>query len=189
MYTINREYVGSITENGEAFCFGVALADDTLVYLDMAGPVETIKTICGKLVSKGRLCYLNPPRGRTIYLNPAGPKTFEVHRKKIAYGLVHCMLLHTAINQPLYGELSKTYIIHGEEQQAIQRLGYHIHQLLPIPVRSEWYPYLWQRGSIDSLVTRCDSRGGISLYAINLDQQAWTLIIQQGLRNNILHLQ
>ncbi len=188
MTPIAQSYVGSITANGEAFVFGVALDRHQLVYLDYAGPVETVKTIRSQLVSQGRACYLNPPQGDTIMLWPDGKQSLDVQHKKIAYGLVHCILTHRSMRQPVYDELSSTYLIFADKTQATARLGMHIHHLLQIPVRRPWYPYLVQQGRFEGLITPCESYGGIQLYRITLDRQRWTTVIQRGLQRGTLVL-
>lgn len=187
-YSTQREYVGSITENGEAFCFGAALDDEQVVYLDVAGPTETIKTIRAKLVSHGRLVYLNPPRGRTIYLTPSGPRSLTVIQKKIAYGLVHALFVPQAMTEPSYSAIGQTYIIRSTPDQLMARLTHHIHQLVPIPVRSEWQDYLLAIGQRERLIRPCTTYGGIDLLAVTLDQQAWQTLIQQGLHQQHIQL-
>ena len=81
-----------------------------------------------------------------------------------------------------------TYLIHSTEAQAIARLHHHVHQLVNIPVRDVWQDYLWRAGQEESLVTSCQCRGGVELMAVNLDQQAWTTLIQTGLRDTRIKL-
>jgi hypothetical protein len=188
MVDIPQEYVGSITENGEAFCFGVGIHANSLIYLDIAGPVETVKTIRTKIVSLGRLCYLNPPRGKSILLSAGSSQQFEVHQKKIAYGLVHAIFTHKSISQPVYAEKSMTYLIHANESQVQTRLGHHIHELLTIPVRTEWHSYLYREGCLEGLIKRCQTQGGIKMFAVNLEHTQWTMLIQRGLQNGSIHL-
>jgi hypothetical protein len=188
MYTIPQSYVGSITEHGEAFCFGAAFDDKKVVYLDIAGPTETVKSIRAKLVSKGRVCWLNPVEGDSLVLSPGGKMQHDVLQRKVAYGLVHAIFAHKSIAQPLYAELSTTYLMFADKQQATARLGEHIHRLLKIPVRTDWYPFLVQQGRFAGLVQRCDCHGGVQLHRVTLDETRWQSVIQTGLTDGKIHL-
>lgn len=188
MYKIPQHYVGSITDNGEAFCFGVALDDGQLIYLDIAGPTETVKSIRSKLVSHGRVSWLNPPQGESILLSPGGKLQHDVWQKKVAYGLVHAMFMHKSIAQPLYAEISTTYLIFADKAQATARLGAHIHNLLKIPVRVQWYPYLVQQGRFEGLIQPCACHGGVQLHRLSLDATRWQVLIQKGLLHDKINL-
>lgn len=189
MYRIPQQYVGAITANGEAFCFGVARDNGNLVYLDIAGPTETVKSIRARLVSHGKVCWLNPAAGESLVLSPGGKMQLDVIQRKVAFGLVHAVFAHKSIANPLYAELSTTYLMFADKLQATARLGEHVHRLLKIPVRPAWYPFLVQQGRFAGLVQPCACHGGVQLQRVTLDETRWQSVIQTGLREGKLQLQ
>ncbi|MBC7293795.1 MAG: hypothetical protein H5T84_06800, partial [Thermoleophilia bacterium] len=93
----------------------------------------------------------------------------------------HLLLVHKAITEPIYSELSTTYMFFTDKERTTAILGDHISRLVKVAVFPAWFPFLVQQGRQDRLIERCTCYGGVQVWAITLDRDAWTRVIQDGL--------
>jgi hypothetical protein len=103
-------------------------------------------------------------------------KLFGYQMSKINYHILHRDLV-----EPEYHELTTTYLFQHDKQQTTARLGAHIQELVNIAVFPDWYPYLVQQGRLERLLTPCDTYGGVKLWKLILDRDAWERLICRGL--------
>jgi hypothetical protein len=73
-----------------------------------------------------------------------------------------------AITEPVYSELTTTYMFFTAKDQATAILGDHISKLVKVAVFPAWFPYLVQQGRQEQLVQRCTCYGGVQVWAITL---------------------
>ncbi len=185
---IPRQYVGRMNVVGDCFVFGAALHDNRPVYLDIAGPATSVEAVWARL-SQGKEARIVPDTGSSIVLQPPEPGLFARFQRKIdGLGIDHLLLVHRAITEPVYSELSETYLFFTDRDQATAILGDHISKLVKVAVFPAWFPFLVQQGRRDQLVQRCTCYGGVQVWAITLDRDAWTRVIQDGLASGGIFL-
>ncbi len=185
---IPQQYVGRMNVVGDCFVFGAALHDNRPVYLDIAGPATSVEAVWAKL-SQGKEARIVPDTGASIVLQPPEPGLFARFQRKVeGLGLDHLLLVHKAITEPVYSELTTTYLFFVEKDQATAILGYHISRLVKVAVFQAWFPYLVQQGRMERLMQRCTCYGGADLWQVTLDQALWTRIIQDGLASGVIAL-
>ena len=187
-FLIPQQYVGRMNVVGDCFVFGAALHDNQPVYLDIAGPATSVEAVWARL-AQGKEARIVPDTGSSIVLQPPEPGLFARFQRKIdGLGIDHLLLVHKAITEPVYSELSETFMFFTGKEQATAILGDHISRLMKVAVFPEWHPYLVQQGQQAHLVERCTCYGGVQVWAITLDRDAWTRVIQDGLASGNLTL-
>jgi len=185
---IPQQYVGRMNVVGDCFVFGAALHDNQPVYLDIAGPATSVEAVWAKL-AQGKEARIVPDTGSSIVLQPAEPGLFTRFQRKIdGLGIDHLLLVHKAITEPVYAELSTTFMFFVNKDQATAILGDHISKLVKVAVFPDWNPFLVQQGRQERLVQRCTCYGSVTLHAVTLDADAWTRIIQGGLASGTISL-
>ena len=185
---IPQAYVGRMNVVGDCFVFGAALHDNRPVYLDIAGPATSVEAVWARL-AQGKEARIVPDTGSSIVLQPPEPGLFARFQRKIdGLGLDHLLLVHKAITEPTYAEISTTYMFFTGKDQATAILGDHISKLVKVAVFKEWHPFLVQQGRQEQLVQRCTCYGGAVVHSVTLDAAAWTRIIQGGLSSGVIAL-
>jgi hypothetical protein len=187
-FLIPQQYVGRMNVVGDCFVFGAALHDNRPVYLDIAGPATSVESVWARL-AQGKEARIVPDTGSSIVLQPPEPGLFARFQRKIeGLGIDHLLLVHKAITEPVYSELSETFMFFVDKDQATAILGDHITRLVKVAVFPVWFPYLVQQGRQAQLVQRCTCYGGVQVWAITLDRDAWTRVIQDGLASGVITL-
>lgn len=185
---IPQQYVGRMNVVGDCFVFGAALHDNRPVYLDIAGPATSVEAVWAKL-AQGKEVRIVPDTGSSIVLQPPEPGLFARFQRKIdGLGIDHLLLVHKAITEPVYSELSETFVFFTDKNRATAILGDHISRLVKVAVFPEWYACLARQGDRESLVQRCTCYGGVQVWAITLDRDAWTRVIRDGLASGSIAL-
>jgi hypothetical protein len=166
---------------GDCFVFGAALHDNRPVYLDIAGPATSVEAVWARL-AQGKEARIVPDTGSSIVLQPPEPGLFTRFQRKIdGLGIDHLLLVHKAITEPVYSELTTTYMFFVDKEQATAILGDHISKLVKVAVFKEWHSFLVQQGRQEQLVQRCMCYGAVKIWAVLLDADHWTRIIREGL--------
>lgn len=182
------ELTGSIT--GDVFCYGYATHDGVTVYVNMAGPKMAIEAIRAKF-AKGEIVNLHRWDAPSIELTAGEGETGKYssffHNIPTAR-LTSLILVHEMVTQPNYGGKSTTFIFEANEAQVIGQLKHHVTELVSVPVFDDWSGYLWEAGRAAQLVRPARGEGGLTVYAVDLDADAWTRILTGGLSENIIML-
>jgi hypothetical protein len=187
-FLIPQQYCGRMNVVGDCFVFGAALHDNRPVYLDIAGPATSVESVWARL-AQGKEARIVPDTGSSIVLQPPEPGLFARFQRKIdGLAIDHLLLVHKAITEPVYAELSETFIFFTGKDQATAILGNHISRLVKVAVFPEWYAFLAQQGDREYLVERCTCYGGVQVWAITLDRDAWTRVIRDGLASGVITL-
>ena len=105
-----------------------------------------------------------------------------------AMGIDHVLLVHKAITEPVYSELTETFMFFTDKDQATAILGDHISKLVKVAVFPEWNSFMVQQGRQERLVQRCTCYGGAQVWAVTLDVFRWAQVIQNGLAENTISL-
>ena len=204
---IEQTYVGQISVVGECFCFGAALeggvpaqsgGGQQLTYLDLAGPATSVEAVWAKL-AQSKECYVIPPErdAEKIALRSAEGKLKRFQRKVEGIGIYHLVLLHQDMLEPIYAEMTTTYIFLTDKAkapagfargQATAKLGAHVQELVDIAVFPAWFPYLVQQGRVERLLTPLTCYGGVKLWKLTLDKSAWERVICRGLQQRTIRL-
>ncbi len=178
---IPQQCTGRMNVVGDCFVFGAALHDNRPVYLDIAGPATSVEAVWARM-AQGKETRIVPDTGSSIALQPPEPGLFARFQRKLdGLAIDHLLLVHKAITEPVYSELTETFMFFTGKEQATAILGDHISKLVKVAVFPAWFPYLVQQGRQDQLVQRCTCYGGVQVWAIILDVMAWTRVIQNGL--------
>jgi hypothetical protein len=185
---IPQSYIGRMSVVGDCFVFGAALHDNQPVYLDIAGPATSVEAVWAKL-AQGKEARIVPDTGSSIVLQPPEPGLFARFQRKLdGLAIDHLLLVHKAITEPVYSELTTTYMLLTEKDQATAILGNHISRLVKVAVFNEWHPFLVQQGRQESLVQRCTCYGGVQVWAVTLDAERWSRVVQNGLASGLVTL-
>ncbi len=193
---IGQAYVGELTGaiTGNVYCYGYAVYQDTLLYLNMGGPSTAVAAIRAKL-AKGEAVNLVPwdapaielSAGETDGVANTGMFTAFVHNISEAR-FTSAVLVHAWLTDPLYGGKSTTGIFRTSEAQAVAKLIDHVRKLVKVPVFEAWAGFLYEVGGAAGLVRPARSGGEIDLLAVDLDADAWTRLITGGLANGVIRL-
>ena len=185
---IPQQYVGRMNVVGDCFVFGAALHDNQPVYLDIAGPATSVEAVWARL-AQGKEARIVPDTGSSIVLQPPEPGLYTRFQRKLeGLAIDHLLLVHKAITEPVYSELTTTYMFFADKDQATAILGDHISKLVKVAVFPEWYAFLVQQGRLENLMQRCVCYGGAQVWLITLDESRWTGIIQDGLVSGVISL-
>jgi hypothetical protein len=187
-HLIPQTVVARMNVVGDCFVFGAALHNNQPVYLDIAGPATSVEAVWARM-AQGKEARIVPDTGSSIVLQPPESGLFTRFQRKIdGLGIDHLLLVHKAVTEPVYSELTLTYMFFIEKEQATAILGNHISRLVKVAVFPEWHTYLVQPGRQERLMQHCTCYGGANLWAITLDADAWTSVIQRGLETGLLVL-
>jgi hypothetical protein len=187
-HLILQQYCGRMNVVGDCFVFGAALHDNCPVYLDIAGPATSVEAVWAR-IAQGKEARIVPDTGPSIVLQPPELGLFARFQRKIdGLGIDHLLLVHKAITEPVYSELTTTYLLFTERDQATAVLGDHISRLVKVAVFPEWFSLLVQQGRQENLVQRCTCYGGVQVWAVTLDAERWSRVIQNGLASGVITL-
>jgi hypothetical protein len=187
---ITQTYVGQMTVVGECFAFGCAIDGGQLVYLDVAGPATSVEAVWAK-VAQGKEAAIIPPErdAQKIVLRSEEGKLKRFERKVEGIGIYHLLLIHHDLLEPVYDELSTTYLfLTSDKDQTTVKLGAHIAELVDIAVFPNWFPYLVQQGRVEGLLKPLTCYGGVNMFRVTLDKDAWSRLICRGLQQRQIQL-
>jgi hypothetical protein len=188
--TIEQNYCGELSGDitGNVHCFGYAIHEETLVYLNLGGPKMACEAIRAKL-SKGQSVNLHFEDAPSLELTTGEGETgklgaFVQNISEARY--TSMILVHEMMTEPNYGGKSTTFIFRTSHEQAIAQLKQHITALVNIPIFEAWSEYLWLAGQAALLIRKTRAGGGVDLWTVELDVDAWTRLITGGLEMGVL---
>lgn len=187
---IAQAYIGQLNVVGECFAFGAALDGGQLVYLDVAGPATSVEAVWAKL-AQGKETAIVPLERDTekIVLRSAEGKLKRFERKIEGIGIYHLLLIHHDLLEPVYAELSTTYLfLTHHKDQTTAKLGAHIQELVDIAVFPQWFNYLVQQGRVEGLLKSLTCYGGVNMFRVTLDKAQWERLICRGLNQRSISL-
>lgn len=190
--SISHEFVGELTGSiaGTVHCFGYAVDQGVCVYVNFGGPRMAVEAIRAKF-SKGEIVNCSAYDAPSVELTAGERNTgrytaFMQNISEARYTSV--ILLHEQVVTPNYGGKSRTCILRTDEAQGIAMLKHHITQLVSVPVFDSWSNFLWDAGELACLVSRPIRAGGVDLWTVDLDADAWTRLICGGLEEGVISL-
>lgn len=185
---ITQSYVGQISVLGECFCYGAAIDDQQLVYLDIAGSATSVEAVWAKLAQAKECFIILPGNADKITLRSDKEKLKRLERKVEGVGIYHLLLLHRDF-EPQYAELTRAYVFQTSDAgQTIAKIGSHIQQLMDIAVFPIWYPYIIQEGIAQGLIKPLKCFGAVCIQRIDLDKTAWERLICEALADRQIRL-
>lgn len=190
--TIGQQFVGELTGSvsGHVHCYGYAVHEGVMVYVNMGGPRMAVEAIRAKL-AKGEIVTVVPWDAPAVELTAGEDNTgmytdFMQHIPEAKF--TSLILVHEWVVNPNYGGKSTTFIVQTSDEQAMAKLKCHIYELVKVPVFDEWANYLWSAGQAAMLVRSTRSAGEINLWSVDLDIDAWTRLLTGGLEQGIICL-
>jgi hypothetical protein len=189
---IPQNYVGELTGSisGNVYCYGYAVHEGVCVYVNMGGPRMAVEAIRARL-GKGEIVNCVPWDGPAIELS-AGEGNTGMYKDYFANipeaRFTSLILLHDQVINPNYSGKSTTFILHVSEEQAVARLLHHVRALVRVAVFDTWASYLWTAGQAAMLVRKTRGEGGLIVYSVDLDVDAWTRLITGGLEQAVICL-
>jgi hypothetical protein len=186
------ELTGSIT--GNVYCYGFAVYQGVLLYLNLGGPKMAVEAIRARL-SKGEVVNLVPPDAPALELSAgetdgkANTGMYSAYLQNLPEAkFTSAILVHECLTAPTYLGKSVTGIFRASEAQAAAKLLHHVRQLVNIPVFDLWASFLYHAGQTAGLVRNPHPHGGIDLLVVDLDGDAWTRLVTGGLANRVIAL-
>ncbi len=180
----------SIDVTGQVWCYGWATHEDVCVYVNLGGPRMAVEAIRARF-SRGETVNLIRPDSPSIELTAGEGNTglYADFMQTIPEAkFTSLILVHEMLVQPNYGGLATTFIIRTDEAQAVAKLRQHVTALVKVPVFAAWSGYLWQAGQAEQLLRPTRSDGGINIWTVTLDVDAWTRLITGGLADGVISL-
>ena len=183
-------YVGELTGAvvANVYCYGYAVDQGELIFLNMGGPRSGVEAIRAKL-SKGDAVNLIPEDAPAIELTAGEGETgmYTAIMSNISEArFTHCLLVHEKLTDPNYNGSGRTYILQVDEAQAKGQLLHHIRETVSLPVFDDWIDYLWTAGQTAMLVRKCRSGGGLTVKAVDLDPDSWQRLITGGVGQGVI---
>lgn len=182
------ELAGDVT--GQVFCYGYATDKDRLIYLNIGGAKTACEAIRAKL-SKGQAVYLHRDDAPSLELSAGENQTgmYEAYSHSIPEArYTSLILLHDWAVRPNYKGKATTFLFRTTPEQGIAKLAHHIMHLVAVAVFPHWSEYLWQAGVDAGLLRRPQTGGGVDMWTIELDADAWTRLITGGLQKGVIQL-
>jgi hypothetical protein len=163
----------------EAAVVGYATTDSGgVVYLHLAGPQMSVKSIFATLI-QGKRAAMYAPSYHTVYgLGEYGYRMFlnPIPGTKEYRGI---LVMPSVLGQVFPGDNWSYLVLRSSDTvDRYEALGRRLNAVLPIPVLPEWGKKLWEEGEglVDDLKVGGDAGDGI---AIRLDTDRWTEIINR----------
>ena len=183
-------YVGELTGSvvANVYCYGYAVDQGELIFLNMGGPRSGVEAIRAKL-GKGDAVNLIPEDAPAIELTAGEGNSgmYSAIMSNISEArFTHCILVHEKLTDPNYNGSGRTYILQLDEVQAQGQLLHHIRETVSLPVFADWLDYLWSAGQTAMLVRSCRSGGGLTVKAVGLDPDSWQRLITGGVGQGII---
>ena len=152
-----------------------------------------VEAIRAKL-SKGEIISLVPVDAPALELSPgetdgkANTGMYTAYIQTLPEAkFTSAILVHEWLTQPNYLGKSITGIFRTSDEQAMAKLLHHVRQLVNIPVFEQWSRYLYHAGQTAGLVRKPSPQGGgIDLWIVELDADAWTRLVTGGLANGVI---
>lgn len=192
------ELTGDVTAN--IFCFGYAIHDDNLQYLNIAGPKMACEAIRAKL-NNGQSVFLHPHDNKpSIEMSSGDEKTSQYHvythhMPEARY--TSMILVHKHAVEPDFSGHGQTCFFAPpasnmagtDTTHATAKLLQLVRDLVAIPIFDHWQDWLWKIGREKSLVMPpLYHGGGVVLWMVSLERTPWELAIQAGVRKQQLTL-
>jgi hypothetical protein len=165
----------------EAAVVGYATTDSGgMVYLHLAGPQMSVKSIFATLI-QGKRAAMYAPSYHTVYgLGEYGYRMFlnPIPGTKEYRGI---LVMPSVLGQVFPGDNWSYLVLRASDTaDRYEALAYRLNATLPVPVLPEWGKKLWEEGKylglVDDLKVGGDAGDGI---AIRLDTDRWTEIINR----------
>lgn len=176
---IELEYVVSNRETRAALV-GYALLDHYVVYIHIAGPQQSVKSILASLIQYDRLTML--PGHRVL----RGTGNYRIFLSRIPNTSAYRGIL--VAREALQSDGSclpdRSYLVipQGKNHEEARLFALKINSFLPIPVLPEWGKALLEHAKKERLVRRLDIGGDVSSgLAIQTSTDAWIKLINQML--------
>jgi hypothetical protein len=154
--------------------------DDTLVYLEMIGPKQSVKANWAALVGGGKVHWLGRQR---IQLD--GMKQHVRVQASLPCGWTSTALIHKQASLKEMSPEQPFYLL-DDGTQPIPPLFYPmLNKALALPLLESWSEYLWENGRERILITLLDDGEGqgYAAWRVLPTPEEWQQLAESGLRN------
>jgi hypothetical protein len=155
--------------------------DDTLIYLEMIGPKQSVKANWAALIGGGKVHWLGRKRVRLD-----GMKAHIKIQSTLPCGWANHILIHKQASLKEMNPEQPFYLL-DDGNQMIPSLFYAmLNKALALPLLESWSAYLWQNGRERKLISLLDEGEGqgYAAWRVLPAPEAWQEIIQDGLQTD-----
>jgi hypothetical protein len=153
--------------------------EDTLVYLEMVGPKQSVKANWAALVGGGKVHWLGRKR-----IQLEGMKHHVKLQSALPCGWLDQILIHKQASLKEMNPEQPFYLL-DDGRQAIPPLFYPmLNKCLALPLLPEWADYLWTNGRARNLVALLDEGEGqgYAAWRVLPGAKEWQQIVTGGLK-------
>ncbi|MEW5985038.1 MAG: hypothetical protein AB1791_00225 [Chloroflexota bacterium] len=157
--------------------------DNTLVYLEMIGPKQSVKANWAALVGGDKSHWLGRQR---VVLD--GMKAHLLIQSALPCGWSDAILIHKQASLKEMNPEQPFYLL-DDGTQPIPPLFYPLlNKSLALPLLACWSEYLWECGRERNLVTLLNQGEGqgYAAWRVAPAPEAWQEVVQEGLQNKLL---
>jgi hypothetical protein len=154
--------------------------DDTLVYLEMIGPKQSVKANWAALVGGGKVHWLGRKRVRLD-----GMKAHVKLQSTLPCGWANHILIHKQASLKEMNPEQPFYLL-DDGSQPIPSLFYAmLNKALALPLLESWSDYLWRNGRKRKLISLLDDGEGqgYAVWRVLPVPEEWQKLIEAGLKN------
>jgi hypothetical protein len=152
--------------------------EDTLVYLEMVGPKQSVKANWAALVGGGKVHWLGRKR-----IQLEGMKHHVKLQSALPCGWSNHILIHKQASLKEMNPEQPFYLL-DDGRQAIPPLFYPmLNKCLALPLLPEWADYLWRNGCERNLISLLDEGEGqgYAAWRVLPADKEWQGVVQTGL--------
>jgi hypothetical protein len=165
--------------------------DDTLVYLEMVGPKQSVKANWAALMGGGKVHWLGTKR-----LQLSGMKQHVKIQATLPCGWTNYILIHKQASLKEMNPEQPFYLLDDGTQPArsplrgpIPPLFYPmLNKCLALPLLASWSEYLWENGRERNLITLLDKGEGqgYAAWRVLPALAEWQNIVESGLHSQMI---
>jgi hypothetical protein len=152
--------------------------DDTLVYLEMVGAKQSVKTNWAALVGGGEVHWLGRQRIRLD-----GMKEHVKIQTTLPCGWADQILIHTQASLREMNPEEPFYLLDNGERPIPSLFYPMLNKCLALPLLESWSAYLWENGRERDLISLLDDGAGqgCAAWRVLPATDGWQEIVQNGL--------
>jgi hypothetical protein len=152
--------------------------DDTLVYLEMVGAKQSVKTNWAALVGGGEVHWLGRQRIRLD-----GMKEHVKIQTTLPCGWADQILIHTQASLREMDPEEPFYLLDNGERPIPSLFYPMLNKCLALPLLESWSAYLWENGRERDLISLLDDGAGqgCAAWRVLPAPDGWQEIVQNGL--------
>lgn len=153
--------------------------NETLIYLEMAGPKTTLKASRAHLLSNRRHLLFE----RELMISKEDG--LQTLRTPLPCGWEQWALFHHQLS-PRTATPDPVYLLDDGTTAVPPLFSTMLARVLPLPTLPEWTPYLWVEGRLAGLIHPIPDTHGIGAWGVSTTSATWQAILQSGIGDALL---